>query len=294
MSSKFPDEIRALEQNLERQVKEEKKLVLQHEGLSARCSLSVRPEFVPLRQVSYDRLAEILSSQLSVSPNFSALLSRIPESQRKSFDSFEEMSKFSVTNDEALVFSDGILRIKNLNKETIISDISVNSQTISATVSGTTTEAFYVCKLLFIALWASSQAEAEWDDLASGVHRASYRSSTLSRLPINMSDFFNPLLISFLREGDGRSAATRMGLREIDSALAQFGEADFATSTIFREVDIRISRFNLRTGYHEESMLNIIPDSMWDSNVGALKISSELPFEDHVEYVNLLAEKLKV
>jgi hypothetical protein len=293
VASKFPDEIRALEQNLERQVKEEKKSVLQHEGLSGLCSLSVRPEFVPLKQMSYPRLAEIIGAQLSARPDFSGFLSRVPEPQRANLGGIEQLAKFSVDRDESLDFSNGILRIKNLNRETLISEISLNSQRVAARVSGTTTEAFHVCKLVLVALWASSDAEAEWEELALGVKRASYQTSTISRLPINMKNFFNPALTDFLDSPDAKKFASQMGLRDLDPEAAQFSPNDFAVSTTMREVDIRLARFNVKTGFHEQSVLNIIPDSVWDSNVGALKISSELPYEDHVEYVNLLAKSLK-
>lgn len=291
--SGFPEDIRLNREELEKSLDRRKDIEAVHVPQVASCSLTIRPERLPIKQADPERLLHSLSESYELDVDRSDIMKLLPP-ENHGIDDLRIITTL-LANDMAVNFTNGMLRLKN--RETVIRRLGFHSQGVSAEVVGNSDEALYLCNLLTLALWGSCNVNMAWEDIEQAVTMVSYNTVTLSTLEISMSEMFNPRLIEFLETDEAKSTTSQMG-------AVLFGEQDVNNSynnnkclvvPMYRELDIRFRRFNIETGYHEECAFVLIPDSNYLGNSGPITVRSELPFDKHVKFVddlvNYLAER---
>ncbi|MEO1038971.1 MAG: hypothetical protein AAFX09_05450 [Pseudomonadota bacterium] len=165
-------------------------------------------------------------------------------------------------------------------------------ENIIAMVYGTTRQAEHLCKLLAEELWRICGTERKWSELSDCVQFASHITETEVDFGFSFDRFFAPGFNLFLREDiEGRDGLGRhigiMGQRNPAS------REELIVRTAYKHIEMDIGLFDGVSGDSEQSFLRIRPSTRKDINRSLMSVSSELPFDQHVQMVERLISKLK-
>lgn len=256
----------------------------------ATVSINISPSAIPRETVSANEVIEAVWREWRSSYDISEIASYLPQGAA---DRVTPDSAFSVAikNDLMLRFKGGWLTYPNLDRITSISEVGFATQTLAATVNGTSEEAEFVCKQLAILLWKTCGIDRKWSELSPMVEGISYRTSTVVELGRPLLDMLAPDIQDFISALSSDSGeAKQMG------SFNKSGRKNIAEPMVIpylMELDFRFSITDKVSGRNDDCMLDFLLHTRDDANRSRVKVSSELDFRHHRQVMLNLVHRLK-
>lgn len=190
----------------------------------------------------------------------------------------EKIAKFS--GGYAAFSDDSIVSIQRMG---------FGSQTLFATVSGTTKQAEFICKKLLELLWNAVGRDRRWAELNEYVNLVGYETSSKVDLGINGKQLFSSKFQEFLANDIGGSDGFGVKMGDLGQST-RIESADLIVVSSCKMVQIEIGIFDSISGKHEACSIEFIPDTTFDYNRTIFKAQSELPYDQHVRMLEKLIE----
>lgn len=266
------------------------KRTLRHTPMHAQVDLNIDPDALPGTAVDVQAFYSSIASSFGSSYDMEEIKKQIPDAAHAQGISPEAMLLFSLQHERTVQFRGGVLRLPNLGRHTKIDKMGFGEQQVSAVVSGTTDEAFFLCKLLTLLLWSAAGVERTWDDLQHYVERMGFKTTTLVELPFPLLALLKKPVQEFIRADiDGNLGyGRRMGLRAATPDAMTSESREVQTVTHCRELRLVVTVFNTVTGRAEDCDVNFLIRSRADANKARVNVTTELPYAEHCDLIEKL------
>lgn len=195
-------------------------------------------------------------------------------------------------NDPTLIFENGRFPVSR-NEVVTIPTIRLDDESVHVAVEGVSKIAELVVAEVVEAVWASTGVEKRWDEVKQHIQLVKYGTATKVDLGFPAERFLHPTLRRFFDEHviGGQKFAAAMGAL---SARDSFGPSPSAEAIYnLDELHVNFHRFDSLTGRYERTALRFSTVTKDDARTGVVVISSQLPFDQHVDCLIQLVEVMK-
>lgn len=247
---------------------------------------TLSPRVLPLKQISFAALADILKRRYNVRFKRPDLGPFVPA------DVTDDQIGQSIlaSADPELTFTDGRFP-RTTNDFVVIRRIQINDESILAGVQGTGEVADLIVAEVAEAIWGSAGVTKDWSSIEPSVQLKAYGSGTIVDLGWPFEDMLSEGLRGFVQEritSDG-GFANSMGRL---SARHQFlPNGDFTSLATLSEVTLKVHLFDRKTGRPDSARLHFSVSTKDTEGTGIVLVSSELPFADHVQLLSELRSR---
>lgn len=245
--------------------------------------ISIAPEALPLQSVDYDHLL------LAIYKEFASSLDLGKIERAGQLDLKLYLLGF-LEQGMSVKFRGGRLKLPNVGRVTSIMHFALGSQSMQATVYGTTEEAELLLKMLLLEIWRAVGVERSWEDLQPFVEATSYTTGTITELPQGLSTWLSPGIRSFIETASAPGGyASQMGMRprNMPDYLQQVKVVPAVERLVFE-----FAVMDPVSGRSEDCNMEIVVHTRFDQNRVRVKFLSELPSAVHNEMVNALVQHL--
>jgi len=244
-----------------------------------------RPSAIPFRQVDIQHLNDWLQDQYAVrlaDPDFSPLLTKISRDQLAQMDETELLRRLVREANAQLTWEDGRFPLRD--DFVPITSIGINFESIDVSVAGLSQVAEVIAREVLEAMWTLAGSKKSFADLQSAIQLVAYQTGTRLNLDHTTECLLNPGLIQFFDANlaIGNKYAASMGRTAVSPD--KLNEQINAVAAI-DDLTIHISRFNPTTGSAEDSNLRFSVMAKSDYRSGRVRVISELPYDQHVEFL---------
>lgn len=176
-----------------------------------------------------------------------------------------------------------------------IEEVAFTDEKISATVNGVSEVAEVVIADAFNLFWDSTGTARRWDtkETQDEVQLKSHRTTTTVDLGADARNVLNPSVRRFLDDNvdRGEKFAPRMIAK---SRYDSFKPSDHIISTwSLEELVTNVHAFDTTTGRPETSTLRFKTMTRDERGRGIIRVSSELPFDDHLKLIEAIVAILQ-
>jgi hypothetical protein len=255
---------------------------------------SLRESALPLAHVDVDLLVERLAS----SEYYRAELA--PVTPGDLVNSFRPDELYKMTQSELLsnvfkresnklaVFTGGRFPLRN--DFVPIQEIRIDRYGVRVGVYGTSRIAEAVAQEVLELIWIAAGFKRSFESCKPDILGTLYGTVTRVNLPVSLDHLLAPEFRSFVN--DNLIGGGRLGERMRTVELGSDGEDDMAVVFAPNSINLAVLTMNLRSGYWEESVLNLMTTTRTDLRSKLVRVSSALRYEDHVQLLRTLIERV--
>lgn len=264
---------------------------LSHNLLEGTVTYNIDPSALPLKIIDVDKFYSQLCSQFNLSFDDCELTKLFPDVQISPTQGI----KILINNEKNIVFRDGLMQLQGLQNITSIKYIAIGEQNLSVSVVGSTDEAEYLAKYIWLMLWKDLTSQRTNSYLEQNIMLSRYSCVTELSFPNTISDFLHPAFLS-----DFKSM-----IEQPDTFIKVTGLTPYQKQNIeehFREnklllycsnITMTLVKINEITGESEDCSITIDLRRRTQANKKMIRFSTELPTIEHIKLINSFAEMLK-
>lgn len=189
MKENTPEE---LKKDLLSAYKKQSKASLSHNLLEGTVTYNIDPSALPLKIIDVEKFYSQLYSQFNLSFDDCELTKLFPDVQISPTQGI----KILINNEKNIVFRDGLMQLQGLQNITSIKYIVIGEQNLSVSVVGSTDEAEYLAKYIWLMLWKDLTSQRTNSYLEQNIMLSRYSCVTELSFPNTISDFLHPVFLS--------------------------------------------------------------------------------------------------
>jgi hypothetical protein len=260
------------------------------EVVRSEVAYTLNPRMLPIKQASFPILMRLLEEKYSMKfapPDLGPFRPNAPMSP-------EELGSalMGQLSDRHLRFENGRFP-KSRNDFDVVESIRINQESILVSVQGISEIANLVVADVAEMIWVSTGVQKSWDEVKQGVQLIGYGTATLVDLGFPSENFIDVKFLDFIRSEmlSGKKFACEMARH---SARHNF-LASPSLSAIFGLDDLNLNFFTFDnvTGRSETVKFRFSVITRDSVGTGRLVVMSELPFDKHVECLEMLIGAMK-
>lgn len=266
----------------------------QDKVLSTTVVYTVDPSAIPYSNCEAGVFIELLESKLGLSAKLPDVdLSRMQQLGMKTSDlDLNELYSAIFKSDEPRISFTNGKYTDGSSGDYIISHAIMGSENIAVEVQGETEICEKVCSIIYDSFSSAAGLKSNWSTVQSQIAMKSYRTRTESFIGNSTNMLLNPIISRIFDENleMGAKFGAKMMSR---SKYDEFEPAqDVVSIWSLNEVNVRVSTFNKTTGRNESANINIDVRAKDDIGRGVVIVHSELPYEDHLSFTDMLRTSL--
>jgi hypothetical protein len=251
---------------------------------TAVATVNIDPSAIPFDGCDKDRLVAAVAEHFGA--DYEPPKGVPPEAVRGA--SYEALMRASRANADWVRFRGGRLQLPGSERVTSITNMAFGEQNLTANVSGVTAEALHICRALCLLMWDSTGMPRRWAELADLVERETYLTTTIVELGIPLISVLGMPLRTFLAE----NVSGPGGFGQHMGGLIGGREGTLRVVPYCREIDIRVTVFDEKSGESDDCAVNLLLHTRGDANRSRVKVSSELESAQHNDMVVALVQTL--
>lgn len=287
-----PDELRRVLQEAERsqQSPTVRDLILRED--TARVTINMWPQLIPRDSVDPEVLLRAVRDELRATLDTTALTQRIPAEARAGLTLSTLLGHALKDDDVVIRFRGGFLTIPESKRITTIRDLAIGEQTLTATVSGSTSEAEYCLRQLAVILSRAAGLERVWADFKPHIELTSYLTSTIIDLGGSMATLLAPAVRRFLFDEVGGKGGLGSRMGGFSSFSDDVAEGVMVIPSVMR-IEFVVSMMDSVSGRSERCNIELVSHTQSDQNRSRIKLLSELRSSDHQRFAERLVQALQ-
>lgn len=252
-------------------------------------SFNIDPSAIPRNTIRADVLIRLLAQEFGSKYVYQDLLEGQPQQNPQITPA--DYLHHHLTIDKMIRFTGGNLQAQD-ERSVPVNEIGFGTQDVAARVVGTSEEATFVARKLIALLWDAANSPKHWSQIEPLIARTSFVTSTVAEIPVTVDTLFSENFASFFKTEvlSDTGFAKSMGALGQDK-LAKSNEKIVVASVM--EMNLGISMFDTVSGSSEDSAIKLVPHTRTGRNRNSFKISSELPYDQHVLLVAKLIDALR-
>lgn len=288
-----PDELRRVLQEAERTSKKSIGRDVTVREDAARVTINLWQQLIPRESVDPAVLLEAVQQELGAVLDTTNLVQRIPLEARAGLTRPALLSH-ALQDDDAIVrFTGGYLTIPESRRVTKIRDLVISEQNLSATVTGSTTEAEYCVRQLAMLMNRAAGIQRVWSDFEPHIEMTAYLTSTVADLDASLMHMLSSRVQRFFMEsvgGEGDSFGKRMGGWD---AVSSNLKADLLVVPAVKRIEFVVGIMDRISGRYESCDIDVLAHTKGDYNRARVKLTTELRSTDHHEFTEQLVAAMK-
>ncbi|MCG8092370.1 MAG: hypothetical protein JAZ17_01870 [Candidatus Thiodiazotropha endolucinida] len=198
-------------------------------------------------------------------------------------------------NNPQLAFEHGRYKTGS-NKFVVIKHIEITSESIGVEVEGVTEIAEDIVSQIFNIFWGCCNADANWDsnEVQKSLQLKQYKTITKITLGGKTNGILNPKLVEFL----DANMFTNLNIGKKALPYSQYDNfkpaEEWNGSWSLEDFDFTVAAFNNNTLRTEQTTIQFVTSTKEDRGRGVLRVTTTLPYQDHVEFISSLVESMSV
>lgn len=254
-------------------------------------TVNITPASNPIKSIDIEKFYSTLVEQFGAKFDDSELSKIIPNNNDYSP---LDLIELSIRNDITLTFKEGVLSLEGLQKITAINNIQIGEQSLTASVSGSTDEALFLLKSVWLLLWSSCGINRNWKELEEHIKRINYRTTTEVEFTSNISQFINQSFWKKINHifNEESNIGKRIGYVPYYSNELSIHEKETYLVPYCESVNFKLVKLNKTTGEADENDITIDVHQRNMANKKFLRFTTEMSANDHIELIELFSELL--
>lgn len=289
-----PDELRRVLQEAERSQQNPtvRDLILRED--TARVSINLWPQLIPRDSVDPNVVIQAVHEEFRATLDASSLMQRIPTEARSGLTLATLLGHALQDDDVMITFRGGFLTIPESKRVTTIRDLGIGQQQLTATVTGSSSEAEYCLRQLAIILSRAAGFDRVWADFKPHVELTSFLTTTIIDLGGSMAKLLTPAVRAFLYEEVGGESGfgARMG------GFSSLGDESEPAVTVVvpsvMRVEFTVAVMDSVSGRFERCDVQMLAHTQTDQNRSRIRLSTELRSSDHQRFAERLVRAIQV
>lgn len=288
MKENTPEE---LKKDLLSAYKIQSEALLSHNLLEGTVTYNIDPSALPLKIIDVEKFYSQLYSQFNLSFDDCELTKLFPDVQISPTQGI----KILINNEKNIVFRDGLMQLQGLQNITSIKYIAIGEQSLSVSVVGSTDEAEYLAKYIWLMLWKDLTSQRTNSYLEQNIMLSRYSCVTELSFPNTISDFLHPTFLSefksMIEQPDTFIKVTGLTPYQKQNIEEHFHENRLLLYC--SNITMTLVKINEITGESEDCSITIDLRRRTQANKKIIRFSTELPTIEHIKLINSFAEMLK-
>lgn len=288
MRENTPEE---LKKDLLSAYKKQAKSSFSHNLLEGTVTYNIDPSALPLKIIDVEKFYTELCMQFNLSFDNDELTKLLPNVDISPTQGI----KILIDNEKNIIFRNGLMQLQGLQNITSIKYVIIGEQNLSVSVVGSTNEAEYLAKYVWLMLWKDLTPHRTTSFLEQKIMLSRYNCVSELSFSNTISDFLHP---KFLAE-------FKTLLEEPDSFVKIIGLTPYCKDDIrehFQEnklilycsnITLTLVKMNETTGESEDCTITIDLRQRTQANKKVIRFRTELPTSEHIKLVSEFAEMLK-
>jgi hypothetical protein len=202
----------------------------------------------------------------------------------------DQMLQLTVARGDPIGFKNGMLRIDQPRRTTPIIDLSIGSESVQASVAGSTLEATWIAQQAVELFLDATGVSRSWEDFAKGIQLVGYQTTTRVHLGLNLLDLFSDQFQGFVEKElkDTDSLGAKMGSHAFDPSHQQAEKSMISVVPTVHNIGIHLSSFNKLSGRFEDCQLRFDVMARFQGGQGIITATSELDSTSHTALIRQL------
>ncbi|HVL93923.1 MAG TPA: hypothetical protein VM264_11350, partial [Acidimicrobiales bacterium] len=176
-----------------------------------------------------------------------------------------------------------------------IVSVELSREVILVRVQGVSKVAELIAAEVVEAMWRSAGASKKWSEIEPHIQLVGYATGTVINLGRKFEDLLHPSISGFSSQitSETGGLAFSMGPQK-GPAYQRAGTPSIASVGVatLERLSLLFQRFDLQTGQHFETNLTFSVRARGEKGTGIVYVTSELPFEKHVQLLQDLRNSI--